>query len=131
MLYVFYGRDNFSVQEKFHRLQESSVADDVFETNITKFHVSSTSPNQIEEICNTIPFLGSKRLVVVEGLLSIFERSNPRSSQGKNTEESLSGWITMIEYLKIFQYSYERHLPCTNIFSSAISILSHTIDKYN
>ena len=73
MIHVLYGIDDFSIRQELYEMQNSIMQDDIFNANVTKFHASSSTLTQIKEVCSTVPFMASKRLVILEGLLSLFD----------------------------------------------------------
>ena len=69
MLYVFHGPDSFSQREALRELKRQLDQDGMLETNTTSFDARQVTPQEVIAACDTGPFLGSKRLVIVEGLL--------------------------------------------------------------
>ena len=99
MLYVFFGSDDFSIHEALERLKAEVGPPDVLEGNLSRAHASSLSPQELLAMCNTVPFLASRRIVVVDGLLSLFERSgNPRRGRrNQDRGETASPWPAIVE----------------------------------
>jgi DNA polymerase-3 subunit delta len=86
LLYILYGADDFSLGEALQELKgELGVADIAF------FEGQKLSLDELITTCDTMPFLAAKRLVIVEGLLSRFER------KGKQPPE-LAQWRGLREY---------------------------------
>jgi len=80
---VYYG-DPYIVEEKVNELKSQIGNEDSSSTNINIFNANETNPANLLNACYSIPFLSSKRLVIITGLLSIFESSKP--TRGKFTE---------------------------------------------
>ena len=98
MLYIFYGVDDFSMHEALERLKGQVGPVDVLDANVTRTQASSYSPQQLQAQCNTVPFLASRRLVIVDGLLALFEgRRASRTSRG--AKDVSSSWLSMAEYI--------------------------------
>ncbi len=98
MLHILYGVDDFSIHEALERLKAQVGPLDVLDANVTRGHVSSFSPQQIQALCHTGPFLASKRLVIVDGLLSMFDGRRP-SRRGRGNRDDSSQWLSMAEYV--------------------------------
>ncbi|MQF99171.1 MAG: DNA polymerase III subunit delta [SAR202 cluster bacterium] len=95
MIYVLYGIDDFSIRQELSEIQNSIMQDDIFNTNVTKFYASSSTLAQIKEVCSTLPFMASKRLVILEGLLSLFDN---KIVNGEVTKQD--SWISFDSYVK-------------------------------
>jgi DNA polymerase-3 subunit delta len=84
MLYILHGRDDFSRREELGRIKASLDADGMLATNTDVLDGREVTLEQLTAVCSTVPFLGSHRLVVVEGLLGRFESSDrPRRGGGR------------------------------------------------
>lgn len=64
MLLLFHGSDEFSAREELARLRETGG----FDYNQDTFTGDEADFSQIRNICDTLPFLSERRLVVVLGL---------------------------------------------------------------
>jgi len=83
MLYILHGQDDFSRREELGRIKASLDPDGMLATNIDVLDGREVTLEQLTAICGTVPFLGSHRLVVVEGLLGRFEPPDrPRRGGG-------------------------------------------------
>ncbi len=74
MIHVLYGPDSFSIQEELARLKAELDADGTLATNTSRLDGAQLQPQELAVVCNTLPFLGAHRLVLVEGLLARFAR---------------------------------------------------------
>lgn len=84
MLHIIYGNDQLAVKEAFARLRESLNTDGGLETNTTTLDARAATPQEVMGACNTVPFLGEGRLVVLEGLFSSMRpAAKGRSARGK------------------------------------------------
>lgn len=69
MLYIFYGPDSFSRTEAVKQLQRDLDDDGMLSTNTVSLDGSRVTYAELLAVCNTIPFLSTHRLVIVDGLL--------------------------------------------------------------
>jgi DNA polymerase-3 subunit delta len=97
LLYVLYGEDDFSLTEALAEIKsglgdESSVA-----TNTTVLQGQSVTPEELMATCDTVPFLASHRLVIVQGLLGRFESESKNQRPRKSAKD---GWSALGEYAK-------------------------------
>lgn len=70
-MYILYGEDDFSLKEWLSGLREGA--------DIQVRAADKLGFDELIAICNTLPFLAPKRLIIVEGLLSRFEPREGRS----------------------------------------------------
>jgi DNA polymerase-3 subunit delta len=102
MLYVLYGRDDFSLREELARIKGELDSDGMLSSNTDVLDGREVGPEQLMAICDTMPFLSAHRLVVVEGLLKRFDpperpRRGARAARGGSTE-ALERWQGLAEY---------------------------------
>jgi DNA polymerase-3 subunit delta len=102
MLYVLYGRDDFSLREELARIKGELDSDGMLSTNTDVLDGREVSPEQLMVICDTMPFLSAHRLVVVEGLLKRFDRPErprrgARAARGESSE-ALERWRGLADY---------------------------------
>ena len=98
MLHIYYGVDDFSMNEALERLKAQAGPQDVLDANVTRGQASTFSPQQVQALCSTVPFLASKRMVIVEGLLSLFEGRHP-SRRGRGGQDAASEWLALADYV--------------------------------
>ncbi len=102
MLYVLYGRDDFSLREELARIKGELDSDGMLSSNTDVLDGREVSPEQLMVICDTMPFLSAHRLVVVEGLLKRFERPERprRGARGARggSAEALERWRGLADY---------------------------------
>src|SRR4030042_2857187 len=83
MLYMLYGEDDFSLHEELENIKEGLTDGELLAFNTTVLEGQGLSLEQLMSVCNALPFLAPKRLVIVQGLLSRFEpRDRPRYGEG-------------------------------------------------
>ena len=103
MLYIFFGPDDFSIQETLEHLKAQVGPLEVLDANVTKTNVSSCSLEQLKALCSTVPFLSSRRLIILDGLLTLFEGRRSRS-RSRNVADH-SSWMSLGEYIPIMPSS--------------------------
>ena len=94
MFHILYGGDDFSARESLAEIKGALGDEGMLATNTTVLQGGNTTPGELIAICNTIPFLAPNRLVIVEGLLGLFEQQGKGKSSPKTKN---SGWIALKE----------------------------------
>lgn len=74
VIYIMYGADGFSLREALAELKRGFGDGDALALNTTVFDGRHLIPAELLNACRTPPFLGTHRLVIVEGLLGLLER---------------------------------------------------------
>jgi DNA polymerase-3 subunit delta len=97
LFYILYGEDDFSLRESLIEIKEVLGDETMVATNTTVLQGQSTTPEQLIATCDTIPFLAPKRLVIVEGLLGLFQQQG-KGKRPQTTRDS--GWSSLSEYVK-------------------------------
>lgn len=98
MIYVLYGHDEFSMHEELNRIKDGLGDREALSTNTTEFDGKQVAPGQLLDACKAMPFLGTHRLVIVDGLLSRFEKgartAKGSDDTGEEQEKTLpkKGW---------------------------------------
>ena len=96
MFYILHGEDDFSLGEALAEIKEGLGDEASISTNTTVLQAQNTTPAELIATCGTIPFLAPHRLVIVEGLLGLFEQQG----KPKRTPKSKgSGWSSLKEYI--------------------------------
>lgn len=98
--HVLYG-DSFLVLRQLKRLEAGSaeagpVTEALLDANRHRLYGGQVKPEDLRAICNALPFLDNRRLVVVEGLLGTLEPPKGRGQgRGRNNTPQvtpLGGW---------------------------------------
>jgi len=104
LLYILLGQDDFSCYQALGKIKTGIGDQTVVATNTTTLDGQQLTLDQLRTVCETVPFLAERRLVIVNGLLERFElKSRPRR-QGKtgyttnqqNEYKSFGSYITQI-----------------------------------
>ena len=106
MNFVYHG-EPFIVEQKVNELKSEIDNGDANSTNINIFDANEVNPDNFLNACYSMPFLSSKRLVIIKGLLSIFEstkssrgRFNPTKQTSKSKKSS--EWDSIAEEIPKF-----------------------------
>ena len=97
MFYILFGEDDFSLREALTEIKEGLGDEAMVATNTTVLQSQNTTPEQLIATCATIPFLAPKRLVIVEGLLGLFEQRDRVKHAPKLKD---SGWLSLKGYVE-------------------------------
>ena len=105
--HLFYG-DSFLVSQALTELQGQVGPLEVLEANSHRISGAEIVMPHLQALCNSVPFLAERRLVIVEGLLSLFDprerrRRAPTSpsrkaSSGQNRKPS-NAWGDLPSYI--------------------------------
>jgi DNA polymerase-3 subunit delta len=113
MLHIIYGKDAFARKEAFDRLRAELDKDGSLSTNTITLDAKAASPQEVMAACDTVPFLGDGRLVVIEGVLRTAARLKPGGKSRARTTpahpEVLEGsgsdhvdpgvWLVLADYV--------------------------------
>ena len=94
--HLFYGEDDFSAYEAYRRVAAELGPAEELVTNTTTFDGESASFGEVAMAAQAMPFLGAKRLVVVEGL---GRRLAARGRKAANEEDKdgLKDWAGLAD----------------------------------
>lgn len=102
MLYVLLGEDDFSLRQSLEEIKRNTGDQTTLAANTTVFEGPQVTLDQLKTVCETMPFLAERRLVIIHGLLERFETKS-KSSRGKasvssqqNEYKSLGEYIAKI-----------------------------------
>lgn len=76
MFHVFQGEDAFSCSEEIASLKARMGDPALADLNVTHLDGRTIDLKELEHHCDTIPFLGEQRLVIVRGLLARLEQKS-------------------------------------------------------
>jgi len=94
MLYILHGEDDYSLQQWLKQIKQGAATPDLLSANTTVLDGEQVSSAQLNTVCETVPFLSEKRLVIVNGLLERFEakgksRGNKKKKPAVERENEL------------------------------------------
>ncbi len=95
--HLLYG-DSFLVPRALRAVAEEAGAAGLLESNSHSLQGSQVKPAELISLCNALPFMDSRRLVTVAGLLAVYERrSGGRARDGGAATQNLGGWEALAE----------------------------------
>lgn len=97
MIAVFYGKDEFRAREALDALRRELDVDGTLADNTERIDGAGARPDELLARCQTLPFLASRRLIVVHGLLSRFEPERGRRRRAQ--EPPLGPWQGFVDGL--------------------------------
>lgn len=96
MIYIFHGTDEFTIRQSISKIKAEFSTGDLGETTATVLDGSKVTIDELLTACHTVSFFSPKRLVIVEGLLSRFEK-NVKRGKGKEKTNVLKDWDGLVE----------------------------------
>ncbi|MBI4188739.1 MAG: DNA polymerase III subunit delta [Chloroflexi bacterium] len=84
MLYILSGPDDYSLTRSLEQIKREMGDQAMLSSATTTLDGQQVTLDQLSTVCQTLPFLAEKRLVIVEGLLGRFE-SRVRTGRPKKT----------------------------------------------
>jgi len=87
-----YGADNFSLRHRLEEIKSGLGDEESLALNTTFFDSQHLSLSEVTNACDAVPFLGTNRLVIVQGLLGLVERK-----EGKRSAD-LDEWASLADY---------------------------------
>ncbi len=99
MIAVFFGKDDFSSHEALSALAKELDSDGMLADNTVAVDGAGSRPGELLVLCQTVPFLGAHRLIVVRGLLARFE-APVRGRRRRARKTDLGPWQTFVDDLK-------------------------------
>ena len=85
MLYILSGQDDYSLGESLEEIKKSIGDQALLVANTTTLDGQQITLDQLRTVCETLPFLAERRLVIVKGLLERFEPKDKSSRRKKIT----------------------------------------------
>jgi len=104
LFYIFYGKDDFSIQQALEEIKNELGNKEMLAVNTSILDGQQLRLSQLTDACSAVPFLCPCRLVIVKGLLGRLETkagSERRSARSKAKNNSaLEEWAGLPEYIK-------------------------------
>ena len=89
MNFVYHG-DPFIVEQKINELKSEIDDGDSNSTNINIYDANEINSDTLLNACYSVPFLSTRRLVIIKGLLTLFEsKKSPRARFNKTKQTFL------------------------------------------
>ena len=83
MLYILSGPDDFSLGQSLEDIKHKIGDQTMLAANTTTLDGHQITVNELRTVCESVPFLVEKRLVIIKGLLERFEPRSRSSRQKK------------------------------------------------
>ncbi|MEC9140872.1 MAG: DNA polymerase III subunit delta [Chloroflexota bacterium] len=91
MIYLLHGTDTYSLRSYLDELRGAVGMPDVQDANITSLNTKDASPASILGLCQAMPFLAERRMVIIDGLVASLA-GDGKGNKGKVTAETLASW---------------------------------------
>ncbi len=101
MLYILAGPDDFSRAEALAEIKNGLGDASMLSSNTSIFDGKKVTPGELAVVCQAIPFLSEKRLIIIEGLLERFSSDAPKS-KGKRTTRASTKQNDIDSFINIF-----------------------------
>ncbi|MDP7084412.1 MAG: DNA polymerase III subunit delta [Dehalococcoidia bacterium] len=102
--HVFYG-DSFLVPRELKRLEAYIGVGELLDANRHSLRGNQLKPAELTSICNALPFMDDRRLVLVDGLLTTLERRTGRGwrrkGDGGKSSPPLGGWKELAQAVPV------------------------------
>lgn len=99
VIYVFIGLDSFSQRRALEEIKASVGPPESRDANVTVIQGATAIPGELVSACQAMPFLAERRLIVVDGLLHLYnERS--RGGTGRRGQRDPGEWDSALEALR-------------------------------
>jgi len=103
-LYILSGQDDYSLSESLKEIKRGIGDQPLLAANTTTLDGQQMTLDQLRTVCETLPFLAERRLVIVKGLLERFEprgrpshrKKNTRATNHQNEHKSLATYISQL-----------------------------------
>jgi DNA polymerase-3 subunit delta len=91
LLYILTGPDDFSLSQALEQIKRDLGDPETLATSTTVLDGRQVVAEQLKTICETVPFLCQKRLVIITGLLDRFETRSQGGRQRRTASTSQPG----------------------------------------
>lgn len=98
MIYVLFGEDDFSRHLSLEEIKKTIGDETVLAPNMTILEGQQVPMDQIRGACETMPFLATRRLVIIEGLLERFESKGKYARRKARFADAEDGYQTLAAY---------------------------------
>ena len=116
-------------------MKRVSTDSNIGDVNVTTLEATQISLDELINICNTIPFLADKRIVVVRGLFSLLGSHTTRKARSLKSSKSGKSqdlWVNLGEHLSSIPDTtelifVEGHINQQNVLFSEIRKLAKVL----
>jgi len=104
LLYILWGEDDFSLTKSLEEIKRGISDQALLSANTTTFDGQQVTLDQLRTVCEAVPFLAEKRLVIIQGLLSRFkpqgksrrQKKTAPPTERKSEYKSFAGYLSNI-----------------------------------
>lgn len=89
MFYLLHGEDEYSRSLELAKMKAKLGDPTVVDLNTTVLDGRKTTFEELTHVCDTVPFLSDKRLVIVNDLAARFERQRAATREGSEQDSAL------------------------------------------
>jgi len=111
VLYILYGKDDFLLSQALESLKKGKSPSDTLAANVSVFEAQQLSFSELVGACSAAPFLSPVRIVIVKGLLGLFEEMQGWGREKRRPSKKANAGLGEWEKLA----SYVREMPSTTI----------------
>src|SRR3954468_7613930 len=91
LIYVLWGTDRFTRDEQVRGLKRRALAEPCGEYNLSVLSGMDVTVRDVRAVADALPFMGDRRVVVVEGLLGrIAGTAKPSARRGRTSRASMA-----------------------------------------
>ena len=91
MIYLLHGQDTYSLRGYLGALRDAVGMPDVRDANTTTLSAGEADPATLAAMCQAMPFLAERRLVIIEGLLGSLAGEG-RGGRGRGGAQRTTEW---------------------------------------
>ncbi len=89
LIYVLWGTDRFTRDEQVRSLKRRMLAEPFGEYNLSVLGGDDVGVRDVRAVADALPFMGDRRLIVVEGLLGrLAGRAKPGARRGRSSRSA-------------------------------------------
>lgn len=88
MLYILYGEDDYTRRQALHKFLRGDSGSSAGENDITYLDGATVNASEFRAASLTVPFLSSRRFVVVNGLMNRFEPKEKLAASKKSAKNT-------------------------------------------
>ena len=105
LLYILYGENDFSLRQTLGEIRKSLGDPELLAVNTTVLDGQQLTFEELKSLGDTAPFLFSRRLIIVEGLLRRFEpqpkaKRRNRQAASESRAKEIAKWQALSNYSK-------------------------------
>lgn len=100
-LIILHGSEHLQRKEAFDKLRAELDTDGGLATNTATLDARQSTPQEVMAACDTVPFLGDGRLVVLEGLLTTAGKGRRSKKKVESDEDAadVGPWVVLADYI--------------------------------